>query len=313
MSRRHEVAKKSSAKHEDPFGMDPFGGMLAMRNDIFGDMDKMFGGFIGGGRGMDLMRPFNDILSRFDQIRMDDEPDFMLNKFKGGKGMERLDNGQNGGHFISQTFVYSSKPGQDGKPKVEKYSNTNVQGLTSDGKKISQIDEMYKNSETGVKKLSQQRNLDGHGRKFVKSKVGGGKAFLNSGPEEIHNFYYGMDEEDGDNFINRWEQEAQKIHFQDWEDEAKKSKNMLMTGLEKNLGGKNPGFLQLMNGDDTPSEVSRRSSHHKNSKLPVQYEPSTNSRTLEESRYSENGLPKKKAAETVKRVPFTQSQSKAYK
>lgn len=127
----------------------------------------MFGDFFGGGifdnrRGRrDPFGDFGSLLSGFDDIRMPGQGE--LTRFGGaGKGP---------GHCVSQTYVYSSKMGADGKPKVEKYYNSSVQGVDKEGKRVGHTEEMYKNSETGIKKIAEQRTLGDQARKIVKSKI----------------------------------------------------------------------------------------------------------------------------------------------
>lgn len=163
---------------------DPF---AVMERRAFGDFDDMFQGFFGnrgfggsmfGGSifgGGSLMErrgrrdPFGDfgdfgsLMSGFDDIRM-----------PGDGQVSRLGAG-GPGHCVSQTYVYSSKMGADGKLKVEKYYNSSVQGVDREGKRVGQSEEMYNNTETGIKKIAQQRTLGDKARKVVKTKVKDGR------------------------------------------------------------------------------------------------------------------------------------------
>lgn len=151
---------------------DPFANME--RRLLGGRMDDLFSDFFGGsliermGRGRSgfMSDPFGDMMSHFDEIGM---PETGIR----GSGISRIGGGN--GQCISQTFVYNQSIGPDGKPKVEKYFNSNVEGIDKQGRRIGQREEMYKNSATGVKKMSEQRMLGDKARKIVRSKHGQGK------------------------------------------------------------------------------------------------------------------------------------------
>lgn len=160
-------------------GQDNFG---VVQRRMFDDgFDDMFSNFFGGsslfgrnrdgGRFGDLMMrdPFSDILSGFDDIRMPGT---------GSSGNSLMNFGGGNGQCVSQTFVYSQTMGKDGKPKVEKYFNSNIQGTDKNGRRVGQMEEMYKNTETGIKKMAEQRILGDKGRKIVKTKHGEGKRNL---------------------------------------------------------------------------------------------------------------------------------------
>ena len=151
--------------------------------NFFERQDQMFGGIMSrfSGNGQDsyfqtsanqmfegITQPFtgfDDILGRFDRIEPSD--------FEGELPK---------GNSVSQTFVSSQKMGPDGKMHKEDYFKTNVSGVTSNGQRIGQVEEMYNNSGNGVNKMAQQKILNNQAYKAVKSKMGDGKASINNRP-----------------------------------------------------------------------------------------------------------------------------------
>lgn len=73
-------------------------------------------------------------------------------------------------------------------------------------------------------------------------------------PEEIHNQYYGVEEENDDDFMNEWEQNARDARLDKLQSQMKNQKQML-TGVQSMLP---KGMPQLMKYD-TPVENTRRS------------------------------------------------------
>lgn len=137
--------------------------MFDMFDDIFdGSMSRL------GHRTGQRRDPFEGFMSRFDDVRMPGDGGIggssLMNRFGGGGA----------GQCVSQTFVYSQTIGQDGKPKVEKYFNSNVEGVDKQGRRVGQMEEMYNNTGTGVKKIAEQRTLGDKARKIVRSKQGQG-------------------------------------------------------------------------------------------------------------------------------------------
>lgn len=74
------------------------------------------------------------------------------------------------GSYVCQTFVNSSKMGQDGKMKQESYFE-NSAGQNKNGQTISQKHQAYKNSE-GIKRIAEERMLNDRGHKILKEKRG---------------------------------------------------------------------------------------------------------------------------------------------
>ena len=84
-----------------------------------------------------------------------------------------------GNHRQRHVVVTSQVMGPDGRMRSENYYTNEVTGLTSDGQKISQKEEMYKNDQTGEKKISQEKALNGLVHKVTKrQKTGSGRYFL---------------------------------------------------------------------------------------------------------------------------------------
>lgn len=212
-----EVATmRSDLFNDDFFGMN---GMLERHMGQMGNFGGMMDQFFGG-RQMNMRDPFSDILSGFDEMRM---PSFE------GPHMMKGKDGQ-GGHFVSQTFVYSQKMGADGKPKVEKYMNSNVGGITKEGRRVAEMEEMYKNTETGTKKVAHQKTLDGKGYKQVRTR--------HNGQDEDHHYFHGMEDHEGAAFEEEWHKESQNAKLSDLHKHLMNEKKMLES-LQQKYGGKN--------------------------------------------------------------------------
>jgi Myelodysplasia-myeloid leukemia factor 1-interacting protein len=224
--------------------MGGFGGF----GSVFDDLDDFGFGFGGARRPRDRPAqrdPFSNILSRFDDFGTDFD---MMNSNSSAS--------RPSGNFVSQTLVYSQKVGPDGKPQVEKYFKSDIGGRNSDGKMIKHGEEMYKNTATGVKKIAQERVLDGKGHKAVKTKLG-------NGDEEIQNTFHGLEENDQADFHRRWEDESKRLGLEKLASQLPKQH-----ALESHLKRSNYGSVKALpieGGDSqstTPSQVSRRSGLH---------------------------------------------------
>jgi len=101
---------------------------------MFGDIDKMMGGMLGG---------------------------------KGGPGMMMHSQMGNGtGYMASSSFVMSSHQGSDGKMHTEQFA----QSTTADGRGARETQQAYSNSKTGIDKMGLERVIDDRGRKMVKER-----------------------------------------------------------------------------------------------------------------------------------------------
>lgn len=139
----------------------------------------------------------------FDQILRDFEavsfPDF-------GSDIIANDPQDSGTGSFSQVFVARQKRGADGKLHTEKYFNTNVNGVTLDGDRIGQKEEMYQNTEQNLKRIAQQRTLNDQGLKVVKSRYG-------DQPEEVHTIQHGFDDSGRAEFERRWQDGSRRVDF----------------------------------------------------------------------------------------------------
>eukprot|EP00743_Colponemidia_sp_Colp-15_P007249 GILK01007827.1.p1 GENE.GILK01007827.1~~GILK01007827.1.p1 ORF type:complete len:248 (+),score=33.99 GILK01007827.1:111-746(+) len=78
-------------------------------------------------------------------------------------------NSTHGPTFHSQTFIYSSTMGEDGRQHAEQYCQTR-NGAIVNGRKMSEAQQSYSNSRTGIQKLGWERRLDSKARKVVKER-----------------------------------------------------------------------------------------------------------------------------------------------
>ena len=165
------------------FGMDDF-------SDPF---DDMFSGF-GFGR-HNLGNLLGDMNNEFNNME--------VNLINGSNHNMR---GANKGTVISQSYIskidYSS-----GQPIQESYQSRAIRQIGEDGHKISEKQEAYKNS-NGIQKAAHQRLLDNRGAKLIKQRN------KNTGEQEEHNIFRGMNEEDLDNFNKEYNDYRQKVGFE---------------------------------------------------------------------------------------------------
>lgn len=154
----------------------------------------------GGGQALpaELARftSFDQILRDFDAVTF---PDF-------GSDMVANDPQNLGTGSFSQVFVARQKQGADGKLHTEKYFNTNLNGVTLDGDRIGQKEEMYHNTEQNLKRIAQQRTLNDQGLKVVKSRFG-------DQPEEVHTIQNGFEDSGRAEFERRWQEGSRRVDF----------------------------------------------------------------------------------------------------
>lgn len=75
-------------------------------------------------------------------------------------------------------------------------------------------------------------------------------------PEEIHQNFYGMEEEEGDRFNQEWEHKAKQVHLDKLQAQAQKGKKMLSHMPDRHQ----PQVPQIANEAHYPS---RRKETHK--------------------------------------------------
>ena len=144
------------------------------------------------------------------------------------------------GTMISKTYM-SKVDYSSGQPHEESYQSQAIKQFGEGGHNISERQEAYKNSYTGVQKASHQRLLDDRGTKMIKQRN------VNTGEQSQHNLYKGIQESDLDNFNKEYNDYREKVHFQD----NYKYLNQLNPGkMMKQLGkGKEGQNNNLMLGD----------------------------------------------------------------
>ena len=116
--------------------------------------------------------------------------------------------GSGPGTMISKTqcskIDYSS-----GQPREESYQSQAIKQFGEGGHSISEQQEAYKNSMTGVQKAAHQRLLDDRGTKLIKQRN------INTGEQSEHNIYKGLQENEVSGFNKEYNDYREKIHFQD--------------------------------------------------------------------------------------------------
>ena len=201
----------------DPFGIededfgfgihddfdDPFEGMMGgfgfpsfgqLHQRLFGNMERALQGQLGdGNEAMDMRQNQNR-----GQLQRAG-----TNNFQGFFSMQ----GVGPGTVISKSYC-SRVDYRDGQPHQECYQSQSINQIGQDGHKISEKQEAYKNSRTGIQKAAHQRVLDGKGMKQIRQRN------INTGAQEEHNIFKGMQEDELDNFNQHYNDYRTKIGFQ---------------------------------------------------------------------------------------------------
>ena len=208
---------------------DPFFnfGNDAFKMDIKEDFDDPFSGMgnrIGGFGFPDIASIERQMLGQFqnemqqmhqlgDGNQQNDDNNHQLTT--GGPGQDQRGlfiNMQSGGSapgtMISKTYV-SKIDLSSGQPKEESYQSQAIKQFGEGGHSISERQEAYKNSMTGVQKAAHQRLLDDRGTKLIKQRN------VNTGEQSEHNILKGLTENDVSGFNKQYNDYREKVHFQD--------------------------------------------------------------------------------------------------
>lgn len=97
----------------------------------------------------------------------------------------------------------------DGQPHEESYQSQSIRQAGQDGHNISERQEAYKNTRTGVQKAANQRLLDDRGIKHIKQRN------VNTGTQEEHNVLRGLRDDEVAGFNNQYNDYRQKVNFQE--------------------------------------------------------------------------------------------------
>jgi hypothetical protein len=224
MSRRGKRVKKQS--YDDFFGMDSD---EDDQDDFFGIDDDFKDPFedmvFGRGFGFpNIEELHNRLFGRFNRhLELGEEEDEEENPRRrknkeGRRGLQRrgMNNfhefmsmegmGPETGTVISKSYC-SKIDYSDGQPHEECYQSQSINQI-KDGHKISEKQEAYKNSRTGVQKAAHQRILDDKGTKQIRQRN------VNTGVQEEHNIFKGMREDELDDFNEKYNDYRQKTGFQ---------------------------------------------------------------------------------------------------
>ena len=206
--------------YKDPFGMgDNFG--FGIREDFDDPFEGMMGGFGFPNLGQIHQRLFGNIERAFQGFgRLGDGNERANNRGhqnQNQNGLQRAGTNNFQGFFSMQgvgpgTVIsksYCSKVDyRDGQPHQECYQSQSINQIGQDGHKISEKQEAYKNSRTGIQKAAHQRILDDRGMKQIRQRN------INTWAQEEHNIFKGMQENELDNFNQHYNDYRNKIGFQ---------------------------------------------------------------------------------------------------
>ena len=206
--------------HYDPFGIgsdifnfgikedfdDPFENMMGrfgfpnigqIHQRIFGNLERELQGMRG------LLGDGNDRQNNRPNQNQGGLQRAGTNNFQGFFSMQ----GVGPGTVISKSYC-KKVDYRDGQPHQECYQSQSINQIGQDGHKISEKQEAYKNSRTGVQKAAHQRILDDRGMKQIRQRN------INTGAQEEHNIFKGMKEDEMDNFNQNYNDYRNKIGFQ---------------------------------------------------------------------------------------------------
>ena len=206
--------------HNDPFGMnddeDDFG--FGIHDDFEDPFEGMMGGFGFPNLGQIHQRLFGNIereFSHMGQLDSGNEHHHFNNQNSnalqrgGANHFQSFFSMQGAGPGTVITKSYSSKIDyRDGRPHQESYQSQSINQIGRDGHKISERQEAYKNSRTGVQKAAHQRVLDDKGMKQIRQRN------INTGEQEEHNILKGIREEELNDFNKNYNDYRNKIGFQ---------------------------------------------------------------------------------------------------
>ena len=173
--------------------------------------------------------------------------------------------GMGPGTMISKTYCskidYSS-----GQPKEESYQSQAIKQFGEGGHSISERQEAYKNSMTGVQKAAHQRLLDDRGTKLIKQRN------INTGEQSEHNIYKGIQESELSGFNKEYNDYREQVHFQDnykYLNSLNPGKMMKQLGMGKGKGDANNFLL----GDGTTGQNynnfgNNNNNNYQNNQLP---------------------------------------------
>ena len=112
------------------------------------------------------------------------------------------------GTCISRSYVSSTKYNEKGEPETESYQTQSIKHTDKDGHKINEKQEAYKNSLSGVEKVSHQTMLDGKGHKIIQERN------KKTGKKSQHDLFKKIKESDLEQFNKEYNDYREKSHFQ---------------------------------------------------------------------------------------------------
>ena len=170
--------------------------------------------------------------------------------------------GMGPGTMISKTYC-SKIDYSGGQPKEESYQSQAIKQFGEGGHSISERQEAYKNSMTGVQKAAHQRLLDDKGTKLIKQRN------VNTGEQSEHNIYKGIQESELNSFNKQYNDYREQVHFQDnykYLNSLNPGKMMKQLGMGKGQG-QQENYL-LGDGSTTGQNYNNYGNNYQNNQLP---------------------------------------------
>ena len=242
---------------------------LGIQNNFNDPIDQVLNsmGMPNMGMGMDPGQMFQRMVQHMSQLGMGG-PQLDATSIQGMMNIQGLGNGT----MISKKYV-SKIDYSDGTPKKESYQSQSIRQFGDDGHNISERQEAYKNSATGIQQAALQRLLDDKGTKVIKERN------VLTGSQDQHNIYQGISENDLNNFNKQYTDYRDKVHFQENykflnSSPNKDDKSKYMLGNQINIPqisqNFNPMMGQIPTGTTTTTVTTSAMPQNYTQQIPVQ-------------------------------------------
>ena len=240
---------------------------LGIQNNFNDPIDQVLNSMGMPNMGMDPGQMFQRMVQHMSQLGMGG-PQLDATSIQGMMNMQGLGNGT----MISKKYV-SKIDYSDGTPKKESYQSQSIRQFGDDGHNISERQEAYKNSATGIQQAALQRLLDDKGTKVIKERN------VLTGSQDQHNIYQGISENDLNNFNKQYTDYRDKVHFQENykflnSSPNKDDKSKYMLGNQINIPqisqNFNPMMGQIPTGTTTTTVTTSAMPQNYTQQIPVQ-------------------------------------------
>ena len=157
---------------------------------------------------MDMSNPFDSMMQQMNFPNFSNH----FSNFFNNEDFDHIEHNMMGDHgkgtVISKSYVSQTRYNKDGQPEKETYQTQSINQLGEDGHRIQEKQEAYKNFLSGIEKAAHQRIFDNKRHKYIKERN------RKTGEHKEHNLYKGMNEEEINDFNNKYNDYREKVDFQ---------------------------------------------------------------------------------------------------